>query len=891
VLVLTGSSIVPPPPKDQKFYLDTITLTASLDGNTLSGTWRDTSGASGTVRVDRGMRPKVGASAIGQPPQTLAAQKPAPVLPPSLDTQLVVSNRKPTTFNPQPETELRQPILELPELANISAVTKAEERGQWFEDHSHMTSLDGRYKAYARSAGDPDKPYSLTFLQNIGNIGGKSKPVVVAMPLMRNSNYPQARPVAITNTRLYFHLQSEAQIYKMELQSGEFVKIDDGVFDVYTSPDKSKIAYISNWVHPVSRLQVNVMALADGSKIYTQFATKLSDDPVETPDIQWSSDSSKVYYCDPGSVRSKGLWAMPILGNLEPNKVCDECSSQSLQSMGEITVAGEDLCTAVKASPESTSNSPSPNARNTEPAPAAEPESLTQSELTVLAAENYKKADARLNEEYTTVMESLSDGEKEALKLTQRAWIKFRDQAADAKEGLFKGGSLGSSVRNRAMTEMTEDRIQRLQGLLVRNDASIVLAATSRDAISVLKHRLQNILDDINKKPTDSEVRKLNGPAQESWQEYMRLCVESETLIRGKREPAEFITAACEAELLTSRIELLKGLFMESYEEDKALLQDLTASKVAAQPTAQPQMQMGKGNSSIATHSFRSGLYEGTWQDGKGKMRTFTLYLNEYRTGRFRGVGTVESWTSWEVFEGGVHEDQIGLAGVDVVENKKPKGKYVLDVLTLQGDGAASLTGTWKDKESSSGAISLTKKRDLTPTDKFMDVLNEGFQPRPSAGSATASDFASYKIAINGIGPVRLGMTAAEVELGWGDKMLGDQNHDGAPNCYDVSPEGYKDALIFTIVDGQLAHITVRSEVFATKSGAKIGDPASKLKDLYGDRLTIEESPDHEGTDYTYVPKDAADAEFRLCFIVQGNIVKSILIGTAKTLLMKEFCS
>jgi sulfatase modifying factor 1 len=65
-LVLTGKSIVPPPPKGQDFSLDTITLTASADGNTLSGTWRDTSGASGSVRVNRGVRPKVDAPAASQ---------------------------------------------------------------------------------------------------------------------------------------------------------------------------------------------------------------------------------------------------------------------------------------------------------------------------------------------------------------------------------------------------------------------------------------------------------------------------------------------------------------------------------------------------------------------------------------------------------------------------------------------------------------------------------------------------------------------------------------------------------------------------------------------------------------------------------------------------------
>ncbi|NJL70863.1 MAG: hypothetical protein HC888_04245 [Candidatus Competibacteraceae bacterium] len=412
-----------------------------------------------------------------------------------------------------------------------------------------MTSPDGRYKAYGRSAGDADKPYSLAFLQNIGE---ETSPVVVAMPLMRSSNYPQARPVAITNTDLYFHLQAEALLYKMDLRSGEFENIDTGVFDVHESPDKSKIAYISNWIHPVSSLQVNAIALADGSKIYTQFATTLNDASVETPDMQWSADSSIVYYCDPYNGRNKGLWAMSLLGNRKTNKVCDECSSLALQSMGEIKVAGEDLCTAAKASPETTSNSPSPDAHKPEP--------------------------------------------------------------------------------------------------------------------------------------------------------------------------------------------------------------DTT----------------------------RSGLYEGTWEDSKKGKRNFTLYLKE-QGGRFRGVGTVESWTCWEVYEGDVHEDEIGLSGVDVVENKKPKDKYVLDSLTLQGDGAASLTGTWKDKEGSSGAISLTKKRELEPTDKFMDVLNAGSQPDSSTGSAPAAESASYKIAINGIGPVRLGMSLDEMEKSWEGGFHGDRNRYGTSDCFFLS--------------------------------------------------------------------------------------------------------
>lgn len=62
-LTLTGTDVLPPPPPEKRYSLDTLTLTLSQDGLTLEGSWIDQENSRGTVAVQR-----LDASLIGSSP-------------------------------------------------------------------------------------------------------------------------------------------------------------------------------------------------------------------------------------------------------------------------------------------------------------------------------------------------------------------------------------------------------------------------------------------------------------------------------------------------------------------------------------------------------------------------------------------------------------------------------------------------------------------------------------------------------------------------------------------------------------------------------------------------------------------------------------------------------
>lgn len=167
--------------------------------------------------------------------------------------------------------------------------------------------------------------------------------------------------------------------------------------------------------------------------------------------------------------------------------------------------------------------------------------------------------------------------------------------------------------------------------------------------------------------------------------------------------------------------------------------------------------------------------------------------------------------------------------------------------------------------------------------------LNVGSQPNPTTGSAPATESASYRIAINGIGPVRLGMSLDEVEKSWEGGFHGDRKRYGTSDCFFLSPIGFGEDAKFWVINNKLHHISITSSSFSTKSGAKVGDPRERLAQLYGDKLKVTDDP-VLGLNYTFIPSDTKDAAYRLRFYIREDRIAQIDIGTSDTIDQSEYC-
>lgn len=78
-------------------------------------------------------------------------------------------------------------------------------------------------------------------------------------------------------------------------------------------------------------------------------------------------------------------------------------------------------------------------------------------------ASRYATAQQELNAAYQGLMEHLDQGQKEKLRMTQRAWLRFRDANADFQASIVQGGTLAPLVRISSLTEMTKARAQELK--------------------------------------------------------------------------------------------------------------------------------------------------------------------------------------------------------------------------------------------------------------------------------------------------------------------------------------------------------------------------------------------------------------------------------------------
>lgn len=85
-----------------------------------------------------------------------------------------------------------------------------------------------------------------------------------------------------------------------------------------------------------------------------------------------------------------------------------------------------------------------------------------QQDMNKCLADEYIKTDAKLNELYRKLIESLEDPEK--LRNAQRAWIIFRDLSCEySSSGIGKEGSLYSYAISACMIDKTEKRIKDLE--------------------------------------------------------------------------------------------------------------------------------------------------------------------------------------------------------------------------------------------------------------------------------------------------------------------------------------------------------------------------------------------------------------------------------------------
>lgn len=87
----------------------------------------------------------------------------------------------------------------------------------------------------------------------------------------------------------------------------------------------------------------------------------------------------------------------------------------------------------------------------------------SQAEMNICWGNQYKTADANLNQVYRRLVTMLSDEEKTQLKTAQTAWLKYRDANCDFVADQYKGGSMRPMISAICLADMTTNRTTELR--------------------------------------------------------------------------------------------------------------------------------------------------------------------------------------------------------------------------------------------------------------------------------------------------------------------------------------------------------------------------------------------------------------------------------------------
>jgi len=81
------------------------------------------------------------------------------------------------------------------------------------------------------------------------------------------------------------------------------------------------------------------------------------------------------------------------------------------------------------------------------------------------------------------------------------------------------------------------------------------------------------------------------------------------------------------------------------------------------------------------------------------------------------------------------------------------------------------------------------------------------------------------------------------------------------------------------VVAGTVERVDVDTRTITTRSGAGIGDTEDRIREMFGERIHTTPLPDGSGNLLAYVPKDVADATYRVMFLSNGVQITRLWAG------------
>ena len=146
--------------------------------------------------------------------------------------------------------------------------------------------------------------------------------------------------------------------------------------------------------------------------------------------------------------------------------------------------------------------------------------------------------------------------------------------------------------------------------------------------------------------------------------------------------------------------------------------------------------------------------------------------------------------------------------------------------------------------------------------------------PISNLGVATLD--AASSVSTVGIDQIMFGMTVHDAQVAAGSRFT---PVTPIGNCYLVTPDDGQAGLTFWVVAGTVERVDVDTRTITTRSGAGIGNTEDRIREMFGERIHTTPLPDGSGNLLAYVPKDVADATYRVMFLTNGVQVIRLWAG------------
>ena len=154
------------------------------------------------------------------------------------------------------------------------------------------------------------------------------------------------------------------------------------------------------------------------------------------------------------------------------------------------------------------------------------------------------------------------------------------------------------------------------------------------------------------------------------------------------------------------------------------------------------------------------------------------------------------------------------------------------------------------------------------------------------------------QLAINGIGPIRVGMKVDEASQSAGIKLISNGNSGGTDEyqCSYVQPQIELKGISFMVTKGRIARVDISNQRITTIRGAKIGNTEEQIMKLYPGQIKVtphpyQGRPPYNGKYLTFVPKDEAEQNYRIIFETNKKLVTRFRSGKLPEVNYIEGCA